>query len=1251
MDTTRSLPGGWRSRRMVQLFAWCILLLACLSGLPNVAPHGGTRGQSPVAPNKPPRGPAAPQHGCASNLFSNADFELGAASSPFAFAGGTAVIMDNGSNGPSNWTKATNTTLGNNYWVSNTQANSGSHFLYTYSSGYTEASNDACNQQTFATASLCPNTTYTICVFAADARADGKPSGLAIEVQELRSTGANSRPLQFQRFTLPDNPAWSDGAESVIPWTQYCYTFTTHPNTDRAIIWLSASSLDSGATTSYVVIDDVCMPGVSPCGAATPKVDLNISKSVSPTTYAPGLTTNVTYTVQVTNYGPSNVSAAPVVDNAPANVTFNSWTCSITGVGTGTGTNACGAASGSGNVNTNVSLKLNAVATFTINATIGAAATGTITNTVNEQLPASGVGQDPAINRSDSANAASTPSSPLAVRLTGFNAQTPGNTNQARTATGTTTPTGATLRWSTGFEAANLGFNVYREEGGQRIRLNAAVIAGSALLAGTLTPLTAGNSYAWYDARGTNGTAYWLEALDLDGSSAWHGPIYAQTGNESSAPVQRALTLNELNMPNANAAQIEFAQTPGVSQTSLLKTTAAPDWTLPNENAVKLLVRKTGWYRVTAAELASVGFSNKVNALFLQLFTDGNEVPIKIIGQGNTFDAIEFYGQGLDTTATDTRVYWLTAGQASTQRINTQPALTAASFSASSFFSTVERKDRQIYFSGLLNGDAGNWFGSIISNSGTTLQLTTRAVQRRFAQPVLLEITLQGVTDQRHLVNVTVNGQAVGTINFLGKDRRVEMLSFALSLLRDGDNDIRLTTQNGANDLCLADTVRLTYPRGFVADNDALQFSLLAGQTAFVGGFSTPNIRLLELSASGARELTVKSQGFPGDYGFALQSAVNATYVALTDARLERVAGLKLNQPSNWRATYNTADFVIVTHRDFWTAANRLAGVRRLNSMFVAVVDVEDIYDEFSYGAKSPQAIKDLLSYARTNWARKPGFALLLGEGTHDPRNYLGKSSDTGNNDFVPTHLGTTKYFETALDNWFADTNNDGVPELALGRLPVRTAAQADAVVGKILAFKLPATPRSSLFVSDRTTEGENFKALSEQLARTLPALMPKQFINRNDGAPDKLRSQIVSTVNLTAPLVVNWLGHGSTQVWTGDGLLRAEDAAALTNPTASLFVMTSCLNGFFTDPQQQSLGEAVLTTAPGGAFAVIASSGLNQPAPQNVFNLTLYQGLFSQGLTLGEAMTAARAAAADADVRNTYVLFGDPTMRVSTRR
>ena len=65
------------------------------------------------------------------------------------------------------------------------------------------------------------------------------------------------------------------------------------------------------------------------------------------------------------------------------------------------------------------------------------------------------------------------------------------------------------------------------------------------------------------------------------------------------------------------------------------------------------------------------------------------------------------------------------------------------------------------------------------------------------------------------------------------------------------------------------------------------------------------------------------------------------------------------------------------------------------------VIDVENIYDEFSFGNKTPQAVKDFLTYTKTSWARAPRFVVLAGDATYDPKNYAG----LGDFDLVPTRL------------------------------------------------------------------------------------------------------------------------------------------------------------------------------------------------------------------------------------------------------
>ena len=120
-----------------------------------------------------------------------------------------------------------------------------------------------------------------------------------------------------------------------------------------------------------------------------------------------------------------------------------------------------------------------------------------------------------------------------------------------------------------------------------------------------------------------------------------------------------------------------------------------------------------------------------------------------------------------------------------------------------------------------------------------------------------------------------------------------------------------------------------------------------------------------------------------------------------------------------------------------------------------ALVDVEDLYDEFTFGQKSPWAIKAFLARARASWATPPRFVVLVGNASADPRNYLrAYAADPDVNyvpdsDYVPTKLVETRALEDRVGRLVRRPDEDGIAELAVGRFSVLTASQATAVVAE----------------------------------------------------------------------------------------------------------------------------------------------------------------------------------------------------------
>ena len=453
--------------------------------------------------------------------------------------------------------------------------------------------------------------------------------------------------------------------------------------------------------------------------------------------------------------------------------------------------------------------------------------------------------------------------------------------------------------------------------------------------------------------------------------------------------------------------------------------------------------------------------------------------------------------------------------------------------------------------------------------------------------------------------------------------------------------------------MSLVDYVRLTYQHGYTADQDELKFTTGGGgdaQPQTVDGFSSAQIRVIDVTDPSSPEEKVGSIERGGNgYQVTLNVAAGGTttLLAFTSQLVKHPFNIASNQPSRLRSESNGADLIVLTRSEYQSALRPLVNLRQKQGLSVAVIDVEDVFDEFSYGEKSPQAVKDFLKYATTTWKKKPRFVLIGGQGSFDPKGYLGLADA----DKVATRLIDTQLMETASDDWFVDFDGDGLAELAIGRLPFRSEPEAAVMVAKILAYE-QASPSEELMLVADTNDGFNFESASAALDRLMPANLKLNHINRGTMDAQTARRQLLEALN-RGQKIVNYVGHGNVDQWRAN-LFTNEDARELANGQhLSVFVMMTCLNGYFEDPVLRSLAEELMRSERGGAVAVWASDGMTFPEDQALINQQLYRLLFGAGdakvpaITLGEAAQRAKAATAESDVRRTWILFGDPTMRV----
>jgi hypothetical protein len=809
---------------------------------------------------------------------------------------------------------------------------------------------------------------------------------------------------------------------------------------------------------------------------------------------------------------------------------------------------------------------------------------------------------------------------------------------------------GVWLEWQTADETDVVGFHVYRVNGKRgKEAVSQMLISGTALSA---LPQS-GKTYNFFDARGGLDTIYVVEAVTQSGralSSSSFAARYtddlSQVAGDSSEnllrrasePSNPTVTKENLELPKDLAQEVETASRAASDSFAPIDT---QKW-VASQPGAKIGVRQDGLYRVTRAQLQAVGFDVNAPTANWQLYTDGIEQPINVAANG---DFIEFYGRGIDKTETNTRIYYLIAGPQAGKRFgSTVVRRLSGTIVSNSYLTTTFKKDNFSFVNTILNGDASNFYGALVTASGGTTNFNLTSVD--FSAPTAkIEINIQGFTFTPHQIRVVLNDTELGIINGANRDIMLPSYEIPTASLREGANVLKLFSL-APNSNSFTDHVKITYRRRYVANQNRLSFYTENYRASRVQGFTSSTVRVLDLTDAQNPRFVDNAVIVPNGNNFDLVLPASRARVlyAVTDNALLTPVSVTANAPSTLSIPTNAGGLVIIAYKDLMIQAENWANYRRNDGMNVKVVNVEDIHDEFSYGLPTADSINDFLKYAKNNWQTPPNYVFLIGDASFDPLNIAG----VGNFNFVPAKMVDTTYMETGSDDALADFDNDGLAEIPIGRIPVRNGAQVTQLLAKVTAFEqglAQAQSRGALCVSD-LPDGYNFEGVCTRLMDTLTSSITKTFVNRS--ASDA-RTQVLNAIN-GGKYVLNYAGHGSVASWAGN-MLHRDDVAGLTNTNNNLVIanMLTCLNGYYIEILQDGLSEAMVKKAEGGAVVSWASSGLTTPDVQEIMANRFYQQIGTSSMTrMGDFVRDAKTTIAGGrDVRLSWVLLGDPTLKI----
>jgi hypothetical protein len=391
-------------------------------------------------------------------------------------------------------------------------------------------------------------------------------------------------------------------------------------------------------------------------------------------------------------------------------------------------------------------------------------------------------------------------------------------------------------------------------------------------------------------------------------------------------------------------------------------------------------------------------------------------------------------------------------------------------------------------------------------------------------------------------------------------------------------------------------------------------------------------------------------------------------------------------------------EYLIITARPLLEAALALRDYRRDPARAIPlktdVVLVEDIYRQFGGGRMSPVAIRNFLRWAFHNWndrgeASPLRYVVLFGDGHYDFRGIHAARKTTSPPILVPPYefiTATVRGEEIATDDFFGwldpgDNRLDSaLLDVALGRIPVQTASEAMAYLEKIKAYEDPAKSgewraRVVLTADDHLQRGapkdldpitrghtNDSELLGHAMLADEPGISLDRVylldypINASYRKPEAAQD-VLSFIN-RGTLMINYVGHGSSNQWADEVVLQTSDALSrLRNENRTGMVNAfSCTVGRFESLSSEGMSEQFVKQPKVGAIGAISATRESFPGPNIALAAAFYGRTFDRDpatgrpLTVGEALTNAKNSletAGDAINDLKYALLGEPVMLV----
>jgi len=676
-----------------------------------------------------------------------------------------------------------------------------------------------------------------------------------------------------------------------------------------------------------------------------------------------------------------------------------------------------------------------------------------------------------------------------------------------------------------------------------------------------------------------------------------------------------------------------------------------------NENEIsqfKFIIDQKGIYKITyeylrdtlqtwidslQADYDVIINVDEINPKYLEITNDGKPVPIYFYGQDDdSFDEGDYFEFYADINHGENcfynsfsweNVYFLSykegvlgsrlaiedGGLYETNPYNYRKIY--------NFDTELHFENQSIYskLSQVTNAREDLWFWQQISApnmTNFTIQLPNPLQSNNVERSAEVKICFFGETygsdentGEHHALSY-INSSQVGSEYWYGQNEKIMTGIINGDKLNNGSNQIYISLPGDTDasyDRVLLDYIKINYWRECIAHDNQIEFnkptSFSPGLMQFeINEFTVTDIDLYKIGVSKFENFSLESSMPDGGEPFILtfQDYVfndDTRYFAISDSKKLVPKEVIPDYPSNIMDPSLQAEYVIISTdelleeeyiNDFIALWYDVKGINTV------AVSTEAIYDEFNYGKRSDQAIKDFIRYAYNNWNEPTlQYVLFLGDGCYDER----PTSPNREYNIIPTHMSWSYHVgATADDNWFVSVvGDDELPDLAIGRIPIWEKEQILPVFAKSILYNTQPNFNDNWRNHVMLIAGGSgtFEEQSERLNRKY---IPKEFrVSRIFAQADHNDPYWGSTTNIKdyiddGTAFIQFMGHGGGQIWSDLNLMNLGDISTLFNDNYPIISSLTCYTSNFEYPGMSCLGEAFVLEAGKGAIGFFGGAG-----------------------------------------------------------